>query len=367
MYIYIYMFRYMYTRIHVYTRDSESRAPTSLCCSQVQFWEMALFLLSEMHGRLRPSAVTYNSVLSACRPDAHMHRAEMILKSGPQLCSCIVGGPKSWEHSVALAVEMQRAEMVLDVVSYTALVAAAGPRMAMALLVQMQARQVKPETMTLNAALKACQSALHWDAAVRIFSEAQEARVRLDSVSCTALLDSLAWSGSGGSDQLLEILPTLQRKNLTSVLLEPQADELKQLGGSMQPDLKALAALSATLSLTTFAGERWAPSWASWGLVLVLLRRTVLACGEQGLLRRLEGLSQDALDSLDSQDVRRQDIQDRLGLSNPFGLGPVLANLALEAGAFLLSLGLATAAKRPVSSYASSCGLRLFVPGCQPV
>ncbi|CAE7348962.1 EMB2654 [Symbiodinium sp. CCMP2592] len=277
---------------------------------------MAVGLFSDMQrGKLQPSAVTYNSILSAC-------------------------GTNSWELSVALASEMEKAQVVLDVVSYTALIAATGRapipfgiEMALGFLEQMRSKQVNPETLTFNAALHACQSALHWAAAVEIFSEARRGRgpARLDSVSCAALLDSLAGAGSYGRFQA--ILPVVRRENLRSVILEPQADELKLLAGSMKPDLLALAARSATLSLSF-----WDPnqSWVDWGLVLVLLRRTVLGgarsryakCEHRetggSLLRQLEELMTE----------RRKSSEDRLlnaAFSHPFGLGPFLANLTLEA------------------------------------
>ena len=126
------------------------------------------------------------------------------------------GGVTScWEHSVALASEMQRAQVALDVVSYTALVTA-GPAMGstcmVGLLAQMTAKQLQPQTLTFNAALHACQSSLSWAAAVQIFLGSRGSRVRMDAVSCVALLDSLAWSGSFG--RLQELLPAIQRENL---------------------------------------------------------------------------------------------------------------------------------------------------------
>ena len=195
---------------------------------------------------------------------------------------------------------MEKSQIVLDVVSYTALIAATGRSavpsgitMALGFLEQMQSKQVHPETLTFNAALHACQSALHWAAALQIFSRVRRGRgpARLDSVSCAALLDSLAWAGSFG--RLQKILPVVRRENLKSVILEPQSAELQLLAGSMKPDLLALAARSATLSLS-FWGQN--PSWVEWGLVLVLLRRTVLGgvpsrkaqTGKMSLLRQLE-------------------------------------------------------------------------------
>ncbi|CAE7866951.1 EMB2654, partial [Symbiodinium microadriaticum] len=273
---------------------------------------MALGLFADMkRGKLQPSAVTYNSILSAC-------------------------GTNSLELSVAIANEMEKSQIVLDVVSYTALIAATGRSavpsgitMALGFLEQMQSKQVHPETLTFNAALHACQSALHWAAALQIFSRVRRGRgpARLDSVSCAALLDSLAWAGSFG--RLQKILPVVRRENLKSVILEPQSAELQLLAGSMKPDLLALAARSATLSLS-FWGQN--PSWVEWGLVLVLLRRTVLGgvpsrkaqTGKMSLLRQLEELMAE----------RRQSSEDRLldaAFSHPFGLGPILANLTLEA------------------------------------
>ena len=81
---------------------------------------------------------------------------------------------------MAVANEMEKSQIVLDVVSYTALIAASGRSavpsgiaMALGFLEQMQSKQVQPETLTFNAALHACQSALHWAAALEIFSQAR--------------------------------------------------------------------------------------------------------------------------------------------------------------------------------------------------
>ena len=110
------------------------------------------------------------------------------------------------------------------------------------------------------------------------------------------------------------------------VLHEPRAAELKLLAGSMQPNLLALAAYSANLSLNVFKGQ----SWADWGLVFALLRRTSLG-SPQGAAVAL------VLEQLRSpRDSGYHDVMpDRLldeALSHPFGLGPTLANLVLEAG-----------------------------------
>ena len=222
---------------------------------------------------------------------------------------------------MTLANEMQNVKIALDVVGYTSLVtagrASTSPAMVLQLLEQMRASQVQPQTLTFNAALHSCQAASSWVATLQIFLEAKAASVRLDSVSCTALLDSLTCSGSFG--KLQEILPQIQRQNFTSVLLEPQAAELKLLAGSMKPNLLALAARSANLSLT-FEGRR--------GLAFPLLRRTALGQPKAGLF--VERLRRSGLDLNDLERLLDEE------LAHPFGLGPLLGNLVLEAGSAYL-------------------------------
>ena len=76
-------------------------------------------------GKLQPSAVTYNSILSACRQDALLS-SRLLVGYANESSSFHSGGANSWELSVALASEMEKVRVVLDVVSYTALIAATG-------------------------------------------------------------------------------------------------------------------------------------------------------------------------------------------------------------------------------------------------
>eukprot|EP00435_Cladocopium_sp_Y103_P005900 s857_g1.t3 len=155
-------------------------------CEKKGQWQWALHLLQQIRGnpKLRASVVSFNAAISACEKGGAWECSLELLKE--ITVETLLPDITSFNGAISAAASGRRAEMVPDLVTFGAAVAASEAAnleffgtlrllsstwpMAILLLDQMASSAVEATLISFNAAMSACAQCFNWCAALQLFA-----------------------------------------------------------------------------------------------------------------------------------------------------------------------------------------------------
>ncbi|CAJ1448544.1 unnamed protein product, partial [Effrenium voratum] len=181
-------------------------AAMSVCKSGAQ-WQTALALLEAMAARaLQWSSFGFSSAVSACEKASRWQAALVtlssmdavrmerdIFSSSAAISAC--AGAAKWEAGLALLAALQQQELSPVVITYNSVITACGNAsqwVAALSLLQRMPMSLADDT-TFHAASYACGEAGHWVEALQLLEEMQSRQLRASTVTLNTAITSCRW------------------------------------------------------------------------------------------------------------------------------------------------------------------------------
>eukprot|EP00435_Cladocopium_sp_Y103_P051532 s1605_g16.t1 len=209
-----------------------------------QRWVEAMGQLEKIHGSpsLRPDAVTYSAVITACGTGQRWQRALELFCEAPRnavVLSATISACEQachWQHALQLLADANHGSVQRDLVMYNAVISACASALqwpyALHLLCHYMAGDEADglgkivNGKTANCAMRALTCAIQWQRSLCLLDRMQDLQVEIDVILLSLVADACA-----AADQWTHVVPALgQQSVMVSEVIGPVAENHRNPG-----------------------------------------------------------------------------------------------------------------------------------------